>query len=1405
MFLYDGTRQLKIRFNPNVSSFKNDLQEQKIDTIGSKHPFIFRNGNVCYKEFPISGLISFQLDNAQFFMTDDDYVQMGLSRFEPDDKTRDSESYTAFVRVYGSTLNDAVNNNIQLYQYIEETRPAVDVTGHENSIKNNTFMTDEEKEGLKNQTIVDSNGRQTQKNLLDQKITYHYYKEIDSAQTALTLAAGGTPIYKKVEDVSAVVHGETTRTKVDYSRPSVYAKTDLTSENIMSERYFKLLVLDWLTDGKPKLFRSPTEGNYIVRLLNVSLTPKTELGRMIHEFTCTAYEVADFDYQSLRDLGLLTIQDPNEIEKTWFSKDISTLFNEENKGSNGYYTLDTENREIVGFQCTGFAPGDKIQIMIKDAAVPLEITIGATGTYIYDEGKSIISIAILPMNDTGDFSRNVLLASEGYSYQRFDTIASISTHTWMGDQIVGPASNYLQVDTVGVGNTYYTSPNVNLIVGEGTKLRVSEILHLHARRREVIPIFYNKHTSGASTMNNVSVIAEPTFSLTPFGQGYIRSKSIIPNPPVNWLNDYGNLTEEELTKARTVNDLVDFVISKCNYDTFCLFEVYAPVTDSETKTTTWKRYFDFGQTGEEWGDKIWGIYDPILYEKQTKLMSLSDQNTYSKQMGWWPKEVGLKTLTDIYTDYDPTLVFHYGEKEVVISLEKEPEVVLENIAVPDYISVGNGVIIEPIFRLQCIDYTIENENNTLKNLKNAYLAAKQTANENILTYRNSVRLAEMGKILTEKYSEQMAVLQDQENYKSVVKMLTEAAREEQIEKLVEYFNKEKGLVNLILSQLKLVDADLKEQIGTAYTENPAIQIYPANEDAAINRGKTSYDEFFADNKKFNSDGEPIIMAVGNSSSLQEYRNEIDAFVHHIQNSGVGIGGYNFSDIITNIIYQLQPAVDFNDRQLAELQNRVYVSQYLELLNQQGINVLFTDAAYKDTDGNEYPAYKLVRKPKAGIEDLQNLLITNSQWGEYFHLDGLPILVLNKVANSEKYQIDNLDYYKNPNIYIGTDYPSLIVSLGLVGENGSIASQLNTVNSAVENSSNQTKEELQRKYNETYEPVTISDGEANWENLKVNLKLGNLNSDYTINKTNYQLELIIDNLYLTTSDMTTGDIVQNIQGRSLYTSLPTGLQALISSYISDYLTVKEGNTESPRSIYQQICACVAYRDSHKDTLTDEQKVIIQNTITSLKNMSEYNSFIATYSDENSTKNIDKYIENWAKAYEKANGSNKTQYEEALDKLRGYIDQFNNIIQAKNAAVNTFNDYRLKYKAISEDYSVSDNIKNILWEEREIYNNAISELKQIRTLFNQQLNSYQQNILFEGYMQFLQSYIEANTNSSVNNRQALLQLLQEAQNMANATVNENYSPENQKAMVDRAWKTFLDALASVYQIEVKERFG
>jgi hypothetical protein len=64
-------------------------------------------------------------------------------------------------------------------------------------------------------------------------------------------------------------------------------------------------VLSWLTNGKPKLFRSPTEGSYIVRLMNTSLSPNEDLGRMLHTFSCTAYEIDDFTFENLRKYNMM--------------------------------------------------------------------------------------------------------------------------------------------------------------------------------------------------------------------------------------------------------------------------------------------------------------------------------------------------------------------------------------------------------------------------------------------------------------------------------------------------------------------------------------------------------------------------------------------------------------------------------------------------------------------------------------------------------------------------------------------------------------------------------------------------------------------------------------------------------------------------------------------------------------------------------------------------------------------------------------------------------------------------------------------------------------------------------------------------------------------------------------------
>jgi hypothetical protein len=58
MYLFDGTKILKIRYNPEINSFKTTLLEAKSDTLGGRFPYITRNGETNYKEFPIGGLLA---------------------------------------------------------------------------------------------------------------------------------------------------------------------------------------------------------------------------------------------------------------------------------------------------------------------------------------------------------------------------------------------------------------------------------------------------------------------------------------------------------------------------------------------------------------------------------------------------------------------------------------------------------------------------------------------------------------------------------------------------------------------------------------------------------------------------------------------------------------------------------------------------------------------------------------------------------------------------------------------------------------------------------------------------------------------------------------------------------------------------------------------------------------------------------------------------------------------------------------------------------------------------------------------------------------------------------------------------------------------------------------------------
>jgi len=81
----------------------------------------------------------------------------------------------------------------------------------------------------------------------------------------------------------------------------------------MAERIFKLEVLDWLNNGKPKILKSPTEGNYLVVLMGVSMSPNDTVGRMLHTFNAQAVEIGPCDYDTLAAYKFFNLESRNAI------------------------------------------------------------------------------------------------------------------------------------------------------------------------------------------------------------------------------------------------------------------------------------------------------------------------------------------------------------------------------------------------------------------------------------------------------------------------------------------------------------------------------------------------------------------------------------------------------------------------------------------------------------------------------------------------------------------------------------------------------------------------------------------------------------------------------------------------------------------------------------------------------------------------------------------------------------------------------------------------------------------------------------------------------------------------------------------------------------------------------------
>lgn len=253
-YLYRDGVQLRLQFNQKMASFKHTVLRSKQDTLGDKYPHLVANGYANYAEFPINGLISLHMDSDQTF-------------FE--------------VRSDG------------LYYEDELIIPGEKLAGRSGS---RAYIPEDEK------AVVSETGAWEHKSgyeFNDSAYAYHD-DEIASQEN------------RNSSSRPAAVSNVSTSSTLD----SIPATTDLTHDNFFIERKFREKVEEFLNSFTYKLYRSPSEGNIVVGLLNVSLTPKQELGRMIFEFSATAYEVADYDLSSLDKHGIIDIGSRSSVVVT---------------------------------------------------------------------------------------------------------------------------------------------------------------------------------------------------------------------------------------------------------------------------------------------------------------------------------------------------------------------------------------------------------------------------------------------------------------------------------------------------------------------------------------------------------------------------------------------------------------------------------------------------------------------------------------------------------------------------------------------------------------------------------------------------------------------------------------------------------------------------------------------------------------------------------------------------------------------------------------------------------------------------------------------------------------------------------------------------------------------------------
>lgn len=294
MLLERQNRQIAIRYNGQITSWKPVVNRQKVDTLGGRYPKFVENAQMNYKQFAIQGLIS----------AEEDFNRKFLNEFEGEWVYNDKKEEYEYKYYYQDDIQRYDKEFNTKYLLRNDTDPDGEFGYNPEQLIN-----------INDDTYTGNYGN----NYLDHEETYGHGALFNDDQYARSV------FLDKKDDASDKI------LSANYYQHDLYPQ-----DHWYWEREFREELIKWLNDGEPKLYRSMPEGNVAVMLTDVSLTPMTQLGRRLYQFSATLYEVGDgYSLESLDKLGIIDIP-----------KLSAAFIDNHSGGSGGGSSSDDENEGI---------------------------------------------------------------------------------------------------------------------------------------------------------------------------------------------------------------------------------------------------------------------------------------------------------------------------------------------------------------------------------------------------------------------------------------------------------------------------------------------------------------------------------------------------------------------------------------------------------------------------------------------------------------------------------------------------------------------------------------------------------------------------------------------------------------------------------------------------------------------------------------------------------------------------------------------------------------------------------------------------------------------------------------------------------------------------------------------------